>query len=267
MDIGFKSQRNPQILEIKVQTRVPCKMVLRVRDWKKPYTFYTNREMNVSGKQTFLVRMPQSPEVGVIEVYNKRNGNLPKGQDKTFMVSSLNTKPLTQKLNVWSTRNNNAKNFIKFAQEFSERASILSSTLPDGASVYRSDDGKFTIKYFDVITDRVTGKPLRTPSRISQTNGTIEVAKKYFVNYTVPMRMAILLHEYSHFYLNENPRDEMQADKNALLVYCGLGYPAIDAMNAWLEVFKGTPSDQNVNRFEAIKKFMADFEKRSYKLK
>ena len=33
--------------------------------------------------------------------------------------------------------------------------------------------------------------------------GFIEVSAEYFRNYTIPMRMAVLLHEFSHYWLNQ----------------------------------------------------------------
>ena len=78
---------------------------------------------------------------------------------------------------------------------------------------------------------------------------------------TIPMRLAILLHEFSHFYLNETMDDEIEADLNGLLIYLGLGYPRIEAYQAFLETFKGVPSEQNKNRYDVINKFINDFEK------
>jgi hypothetical protein len=73
--------------------------------------------------------------------------------------------------------------------------------------------------------------------------------------------MAILLHEFSHFYLNENINDEVEADLNGLLIYLGLGYPRIEGYQAFLEVFKDSPSMQNKNRYDIINNFIRDFEK------
>jgi hypothetical protein len=78
------------------------------------------------------------------------------------------------------------------------------------------------------------------------------------------MRMAILLHEFAHFYLNENIEDEIEADLNGLLIYLGLGYPRIDGYEAFLQVFEGTPSEQNVVRYDVINKFIQDFENKKY---
>ena len=76
--------------------------------------------------------------------------------------------------------------------------------------------------------------------------------------------MAILLHEFSHFNLNENIDDESEADLNGLLMYLGLGFPRIEASSAWLEVFLGAQTEQNKERYKLIEQFIKDFE--NYKI-
>jgi hypothetical protein len=49
------------------------------------------------------------------------------------------------------------------------------------------------------------------------------------------MRFAILCHEFSHFYVNDNMDDESEADINGLLIYLGLGYPRIEGYQAFLD--------------------------------
>jgi hypothetical protein len=105
------------------------------------------------------------------------------------------------------------------------------------------------------------GQELNTPARISKRTGIIQVSKKSFEKMTIPMRLAILCHEFSHFYLNETMDDEVEADLNGLLIYLGLGYPRIEAYQAFLETFKGVPSEQNKERYDVINKFINDFEK------
>jgi hypothetical protein len=68
--------------------------------------------------------------------------------------------------------------------------------------------------------------------------------------------MAILLHEYSHYYLNTNPSDESQADLNGLNIYLKLKYPKIDIYNVFLNVFKRSPSLQNKKRFQKLDNFV-----------
>ena len=67
------------------------------------------------------------------------------------------------------------------------------------------------------------------------------------------MRMAILLHEFAHFYLNTNMTDEKEADDLSLQLYLGMGYPRIDAYNVYLDVFKNAPSDLNKERYMQLK--------------
>jgi len=100
---------------------------------------------------------------------------------------------------------------------------------------------------------------VHTPARISQLNGRIEVSAKQFREFTIPMRMAILLHEYSHYYLNKNPSNEQEADKNGLSVYLKLGYPKIDIYNVFLNVFKKAPSMVNKERFDKLNSFVKNY--------
>jgi hypothetical protein len=72
--------------------------------------------------------------------------------------------------------------------------------------------------------------------------------------------MAILLHEFSHVYLNENVDDEVEADLNGLLIYLGLGYPRIEAFEVFAKTFLTVPSDGNRMRYDKIKAFIDEFE-------
>jgi len=83
---------------------------------------------------------------------------------------------------------------------------------------------------------------------------------------TVPMRMAILLHEYSHFYLNSDIANETEADLNGLTIYLGLGYPIREAYEAFAKTFIGYPSEQNKQRYDIINRFIREYIE-EYKLK
>lgn len=282
MNKGLRSEGKQQIVSFQVHTRQPEKIVVQLKDANRPATYYINRTDTVNGTETYYLRLPQSPQVAVLSIYNKRIGNKP---DITFNVSGFDTKPLNKKLNVFQTKYSTVKRFLKFAQEFSERASVLSDIIPEGASIYTSDDGQFVIKYVDLIRDLNTeipdrrdpsgktfiknpnyGRVLTTPARISKDKGIIEISKHYFLQYTIPMRMAILLHEFSHFYLNNDPRSEIEADKNALMIYLSMGYPRREAYETFLEVFKQADTAQNRERYDILKKFIDDFENKNYSL-
>jgi hypothetical protein len=74
--------------------------------------------------------------------------------------------------------------------------------------------------------------------------------------------MCILLHEFSHYYLNTDIANETEADLNGLLIYLGLGYPRIDAYNVFSQVFITAPNSVNTNRMKIIDKFIRNFEEK-----
>lgn len=272
MRIPIETNKEPLILEFKVKTSSEIPFRVRVRSaYKnskgelafKPNTDYTDRYGKVNGERTFFVRLPKSSDIVVAELYNPAKTKNPNAADPSWQLVSKTIHPLDTYPSEYDSNSDLVKCAIEFIQYFSENAGIFSAG--EEGSVYKSTCGRFRIDYLNEIRDRKTGVELATPARISQDRGIIEIAKKHFVRYAVPYRVAILLHEISHFYLNENPRNEVEADLNALKMFLGLGYGYIDAENAFLNVFKGTPSDQNKERHMILHNFIDDFEKRNNK--
>jgi hypothetical protein len=240
-------------LLIKVRTYQPETIRIKVLDADQPNTAFTDRYKTVDGESIFFVRMPVSPNYALISIYNEKNGNLQMGVDNTLEVDSITKESLDKKLDVIDFSNPQVRSFVNFATRFSYNA----GSLPSGT--YTSDDKKFVIKYLPIIEDN--GQEQSTPARIDIDNGVIEISKRQFVEYTIPNRMAILLHEFSHVYLNDNVDDEVEADLNGLLIYLGLGYPRIEAFEVFAKTFANAPSDQNKIRFDKIKNFIDNFEK------
>ncbi len=226
----------------------PTKVRIVCYDPYKKGAIYMDRWKTINGKETLETRLPQSPEKLMVRIIPENNNLNVKG----FEAKSL---PM---YSVCLRRNKNVKAFVKFAQEFSENLYYL----PVGT--YYSNNRKFRIDLFDVIKDDDTGRKLRTPARISNQTGRIEVSKSHFMKMTIPMRMAILLHEFAHFYMNEKTTDEIEADLNALKIYLSLGYPYIEAHKSFIHTFKGNQTRQNKERYEEIKKFVEGFEDRKY---
>lgn len=238
----------PTRLKITIETFSKEKIWIKVRDANRKNTFYTKRYAFVDGVEEFFVLMPQAPMDALVIVYNDQNGNM--RNDQSFRVK-IEPLPLELKEHKFSKK---TKSFIKFAQEFVDECGYLSAS-PKG-DTYKSNNGRFRIDYFDKIRSYKTNRVISTPARISQLNGRIEVSAEQFRKMTIPMRMAILLHEYSHYYLNTNPSDESQADLNGLNIYLKLGYPRIDIYNVFLNVFKRSPSKENKKRFEKLDQFV-----------
>ena len=248
----IRLNEQPTTLQIVVATKRKEKIWIKVADLTKPNTYYIKRYSNVIGKKSFFVNMPISPEVASVIVYNAKNGS--NEYDRSFKVLSIRKLPLEVKLLVKLSKRTKA--FVRFAEEFSEQAGFLPASKE--GDIYKSNNGKFRIDYFDIIRSKDNGKTISTPARISQLTGKIEVSAKAFRKYTIPMRMAILMHEYAHFYVNKVPSDESEADINGLKIYFTRGYPKISAYNVFLNVFKRSPSNANKERYDMLDNFIRE---------
>lgn len=248
-----KTGEFPCTLKIKLSSPKKEKIWIKVCDAKATKTFYSKRYSRFEGEQSFYIGMPESPEFSRVVIY--RQGEDPETSN-SFKVSQIEILPLKHTRSIGMSRK--TRSFVKFAQEFSEECSYLDASKK--GEPYLSNNRKFRIDYFDKIRSRKTGKVIGTPARISQLNGRIEVSKEAFKRYSVPMRMAILLHEFSHFYLNNNPSSEVEADLRALRIYLSMGYPRIDAYNVFLNVFKSASSAQSMHRFDELDNFIKNWD-------
>lgn len=239
-------------LIIKVVTNSAESIRIQVIDADQPNTCYTDRSKEVSGESIFFVRMPVSGNEALVSVFNEKNGNVSSDEDNSFEVVSINKEQLEKKLDVVDLGNPLVKSFVNFSTRFCYNAGTLNS------GEYTSDDQKFLIKYLPTIEDG--GQEQTTPARIDIDSGIIEISKRQFLDFSVPNRMAILLHEFSHVYLNDNVDDEVEADLNGLLIYLGLGYPRIEAFEVFAKTFMNAPTEQNKERFDHIKNFIDNFE-------
>jgi len=243
-------------LLIKVKTDKPEKIHLKVSDADQKNTVFTDRWKTVNGDCSFYVRMPISGKVSLINIYNEKVGQ--HKEDNSFEVVEIKKIPLEKRLDVVDFTNNDLRSFINFCTRFCFNAGVLSS------GTYKSSDGKFKIEYLPTIISSKSGKELQTPARINKDSGVIQVSQKKFTPDTVAMRMAILLHEYSHFYVNKDIDNESEADLNGLLIYLGLGYPRFEGHEAYLKTFISTPTEMNKVRYDKIKSFIDNFEKNNY---
>lgn len=254
MKFRINSRYEQMTLAVSVRVANPTKVRIKVYDAEKPKTVFTNRYKTIDSFFKFFVRLPLTPKTLIVELSDDANGGDISNRVKVTNIEKLG---LQKRMDEVDINSYSVMCFVDFAQKFSFNASYLQ---PNN---YVSDECGYKIEYLPTIIDK-NGRELKTPARISKTTGRIQVSKKAFDSYTVPMRMAILLHEFSHFYLNENIDDEVEADLNGLLIYLGLGYPRIDGYEAFITVFEETPSQQNKNRFEIINKFIHDFENKKF---
>ena len=261
MVFSIPSNGLPFTLIIGVKTTSPEDISIIAKDFHKQNTYYLSRNGVVNGYREYELKFPQTPKLLVFSIFNTKKGNSPNGEDKSFKITKFEAKDLKTSP-LWADKD--IYSFVKFAQEFSANASVLSAG-DFKPSIYRSDDGKFCIDYYNKIRSKKTGEFVSTPARIGHSSGVIEISKQDFEKYTVPMRMVILLHEFSHKYMNpkigKEISDEVSADINALNIYLSLGYPHIEAQYAFLKVFKGANNAFNKKRYLILDDFIKKFTK------
>jgi hypothetical protein len=258
MDVYLPTNKMPFRLVVTVKSQRPETIKIVAKDTKKVRTYYLNRKGEVNSKgRTFVLKFPLSPSTMKLSIYNYEKGNYPNDEDGSFKITEFKVEKL-QTCDLWAKPL--TLSFLRFAQDFATNASIMSAG-SRAPHIYRSDDANFTIDYYDVIKNN--GKPISTPARIGHNRGIIEVSRNAFLKYTVPMRMIILLHEYSHKWLNPSIgreiSDEVAADINALNIYLSMGYPEMEAHQAFLTVFRKANNDGNHKRYLIINDFITRF--------
>lgn len=255
MNFRIQTRYDEMCLAVKFSVEKPCRVRIKIYDEEKPLIVFTNRYRDVRTQDVFYIRMPITSKSVIVSIYDDAIGNLPAEKEKNIKIISIDKTPLEKRMDVVDINNPSVAYFVDFAQRFCFNAPYLPTN-----KTYKSDNGAIMIEYLDTIVDS-KGNQMTTPSRVSKVTGRIQVSKKEFNGYTVPMMFAILCHEFSHYYVNDNMDNESEADLNGLLIYLGLGYPRIEAYQAFLEVFKDAPNEANKKRFDLIDQFIKDFEK------
>jgi hypothetical protein len=253
----YQSNNKKFSLYITIRCAGEKKLRIWAEEFQKRNSKYADREIIVKGERTIHFNFPVSPQNLFIGVLNAENP-----QDKDFSVD-LQEKDLVT-YNIWIDAE--TADFLSLAVPFCQ-VSGFSQATPNGR-IYTTDDKQFTIKYYDVIRDLKTGQTMNTPARIGHKSGIIETAKVKFDKYTIPMRLVILLHEFSHKY--KNPKiglditDETGADINALYIYLGLGFSKIDAICVFANVFLKAQTKGNIERMRKIMDYIQKFENQEF---
>lgn len=265
----FPSNKRPFSLQLKLSTLVPMRLKIQAFDKRKPYSKYYGMGGTVDSRgRTFDLSFPISPDELVVRIFPemfKTYDEYQRFAKDAQRINVLNTQigPL-KTTPIWLSQDD--RDFIKFAEWFATNASVLSATQADGIpSIYKSDSGKFVIHYHTGKIRNKDGSYVSTPARIGHNSGEIDVSREQFMQYSIPGRMAILLHEYCHKYVNESTglkvSDEIGADINALNIYLSLGYSPVEAGLVFLKVFETANNEYNHRRYLALKDFMSKFVK------
>ncbi len=239
----------PCTIVVTVRAFKPCTVALTARDSQITNAYFTRRNRDfVRGEvQTFYIQMPISGQYTVVTV------DAPGVTDGVEIVK-IRKRGLARQVVAENLHEPAVKEFIDFAQRFAFNAAIL---LPGR---YQSRNGDFFIDYSNVLLSS-DGSTSPTPARIVVNNAIIEVSKLKMLAMTIPMRLAIHFHEYSHLHENEDMHNELEADLNGLSIYLSLGYPRIEAEQTYTATFSQVPSEANGERYMHIQNFIENFEK------
>lgn len=186
-------------------------------------TLYFKSRFLITGKEEITLNCPQSPRN--LKIYIWSENKYP------YQVSSVKLIPL-----------NNSESSDPVIQWIEYFCRVAGRLRPGN---YVSDNIPFAVELRrNIYTD--DGKIHPTPARIHIQYPIIQVSKAKFDEMSVPERIIIMLHEYSHNFLNNNQDDEIESDQNALDIYNRLGYPKIEAINAFGSIMSDT--DNNYQR-------------------
>ena len=243
--------------EFSLHVTIKCSGKQRFKIWAEDKgrinSKYAERCIDVENKRTIFLSFPCSPEELFIGITNMQIKN-----DKNF-TANFEVKPLA-KYNIWLDEQTTT--FLKLSTHFSQVCGYEKAS--NKGRLFTTNKGEFSIKYYPIIKDFKTNKLLNTPARIGHQTGKIEVSKAKFDKYTIPMRMMILLHEFSHKFKNPTIglpiADETGADINGLYIYLGLGYSKIDAICVFANVFLKAQTQSNMKRMRKIMEYIQKFE-------
>jgi hypothetical protein len=263
MRIPIPSNNLQFALNLHFQSVIPVKLRVITFDRDKPFTKYSDRSIQVNGDRTIYLTFPNSPKFMILQIEEVGAGGVQTNNWKLIGYNAAGGRLLPyqlikiRKCDVWMDEETRA--FVTFAELFAKNAGFLVN------GMYKDDSGKFTIDFQDFIVDKESGMMVNTPARIGHKSGIIHVARQIFQDFTVPQRFMILMHEFSHKYINpkfgKGIGNEFAADINALYVYLGLGYPPIDARTVYLKVFNqdGVDPQLSLKRYKYINNFINGF--------
>lgn len=202
-------------------TQVPVYIV--GYDAINPNTLYFRSRFRITDSEEVDINVPQTPRLLKILVWSQ--------DDMPFKLASMKLYPLD--------RPKVEDPVVRWIEYFSR----ICGRLRPG--FYTGDNVPFTIQLRrNIYTEDGSVHP--TPARIYTDLPIIQISKTKFNNTTIPERVIILLHEKAHNFDNWDQDNEQEADQHALNTYIQLGYPKIEAVNAFGNIMSDT--DDNYQR-------------------
>jgi len=247
----YKTDFKPKVIYLEVKIlKVPYTLEVAVYDHKRPNTsFYARKEDFSKPTKTFYeINLPLvNDEISLALFSRDAKQNI----DEYVKIIRLELKEMDYQRPKFDPE---TENFVKFIQDFAMQAGYL----PANYKFKLDDDGKYEIHYLPYIPTDDGGIHV-TPARIHVSENFIEVSKLHFERKPVPRRIAILLHEMAHNFINVDQDDEEEADANAAKIYLALGFPKSEFLYAFSKAFK-TYSDEQFEKLMSNPSWYRNYE-------
>lgn len=253
MVIPVPSHKSRFTIKLGIRAFHPFILGIVAFDPTRPNTHYFRRKVSFHASQfksgeahrEIHIPLPVSPETLAVELVNKTTG-----YDEGFQIDKFEVEKMPS-AEVWATPERHR--FMDFAIKFAQKAGYTP------AGFYNSPNNEFLIQYLPDITDE-DGDELVTPARIHRQMPRVQLSKRLFRRFSVPVRAAILSHEGCHFF--RNTRSEKIADLCGMKYYLDYGFPTIEAVYAATKVFLQHPdtvAEPHVARTQDIIDFIDNY--------
>ncbi len=227
MIIPIPTNKERFIIHLRIKAHRPMELGIQGYDPKYRHTYYLRRKarfVKTNEQRTFQLRFPVSSKKMELLIFDKNAMH-----DRNFSVVSFKVEPM-EALSLWASESEHR--FMKFAVSFSQKAGHTR------VGYYDSPNGEFLFHYVDAITDG-SGKELITPARTHRLMPRVQISRRLFLDYSIPIRVAILAHEGCHWFLNT--RSQKTADLCGIKKYLDYGFPKIEAIYAMTKIFGSYP--------------------------
>lgn len=258
MDYSIGTACDPCTLHMRIRSLNGGNLRLQVIDRRFANTFLADR-LVVAFPRTehdCYVPLPISPPVSYVRIFDEQEG--PSGPGNSFNVLKIRKMGLQTYREAIDWLNPEIFQAIALGSRFCYNAGWLDTTGEDRA--YCSPDQSLKIKYLDILINPQTNQKSVTPMRIADDTNIMEASRILCVPFTVSGRLAMYFHEFAHKFKNKNPRWELEADLNGLIIYLALGYSRYEALQVYTKVFSSVPSPENTERLSHIEQFINNFE-------
>lgn len=209
---------------------------------------YSQRYLTVNGNSKVLLKLPIVPDRLTVELVEANSPH----ETPVFRITEIN---VVKDMKCPDELTEQDKKFITFIKWFACTCSRLETGM-----IYQSDG--FSILYHDKIMEG--GIEETTPARIDKVTGLIHVSKNRTKDYTIPMLIVMLIHEYAHLTKNKEygkaESNELTADLIACHITLNLGFDSYEVRHCFEEVFSRKKTDLNKLRMTAINEFIGIFE-------